>query len=653
MFQRNRRGRRSMSRETTFSSVPNQVFEENHEECLGVNLQQSTLHLGEREMEKLCKEIHDSGLRIIEQEEALKQRHEQLQKKRLIAKKDLKGLFRELRDILIDKEKECMVRVDYAYQNIEGRVAEILDRIGCTRKLIEDVLELGNDVSEEVVKAMHRDLSAGLDNQELEIERLQAPAINVSSSVVLDMKRLKVLDTERCGDDVGANTSGASGSSTHYPEMDLERLPSTGGDAAGNSQNQPEAEYSNQSRRSGNEVMEHQRDQMETEGAFGFIHNHQITVPNPEGENNTNTAPPNEEAPPPPYWQAVGLSGPTRSTEHPPFNRVATFGNRLEFWNCFPLRRQYDVKTPMIVSVTWNGQRICVADRANKKIKFFYQSGQMITEMRFGDCEIHSVAFLEENDGEARYVVSVPKTNTLLIICIENDTSTSLLQKLVLKQRYTSISKGPREQTLAGANALPKDGLARIDIFNFDGDVIQTFTQTPKCVCFLYPKSIAVFENAIIICDWKLNLVAVFLEDGTKVGQYTGTPSTPLVKPLDVTVNPFGHIFIVDGQFSNIHIIDLVCTPVRIIKVPKGERETSQPKLASYDCESHRLAVVRSTGDLAIFSFVEDDNVGVAEEGIVLPPSSCQPEVFPYTDVAMLEHFGARPRSRHQTTFIL
>ena len=89
--------------------------------------------------------------------------------------------------------------------------------------------------------------------------------------------------------------------------------------------------------------------------------------------------------------------------------------------------------------------------------------------------------------GSFRYVVTVPRAKTFIFISIINGQTVQLLQKLKFQQGYTSVAKGPTGHTLVGANALPNLGASRVDIINYQGEVLRSFTHTCTNMEFAYP----------------------------------------------------------------------------------------------------------------------------------------------------------------------
>lgn len=179
----------------------------------------------------------------------------------------------------------------------------------------------------------------------------------------------------------------------------------------------------------------------------------------------------------------------------------------------------------------------------------------------------------------------------------------SIVRKLCSAFQYGSVCRGTVDQTLIGGDSNDRMGSATVDIFNFSGQVIKSFKYTPSNVGLQYPKALEVHGSFVIVMDWKLRTVIVYCHNGDVIGEYSGTDTSPICNIQDITLDHCGNILILDGELANIHVIDLDCNPVEIIKIPKSFSDPTTPKLISFDVESKRLAVARSNADIAIFDF--------------------------------------------------
>ena len=370
---------------------------------------------------------------------------------------------------------------------------------------------------------------------------------------------------------------------------------------------------------------------------------------------------------PPPYWQAMGLEQPDDSKPQIPLYVELDQGtrlpsNELHFWHSFPIQRQFDRRSPLPITVLWNGSRICLADRANQKIKFFLPNGQLITEMFLAGNEIYDVAFLEEVDAEARYLVTCPRTRTYFIISINGAGIASNVRKFNLPFQYGCIGRGTVDQTLVGGDSNDRMGSASVDIFNFNGGLIKTFQHTKSNNGLRYPKAIETFESYIIVMDWRLHMVVVYCHNGEIIGEYTGTPAFPLCKITDITLDHLGNILILDEELSNIHVIDLCCNLLEVIKIPKRFSDRMTPKLISFDVSSKRLAVVRSNGDIAVFDF-DNGYDGLPQRHLGFQPLNSfemnpprTPEVLPMVEGMLpstIENIVSRPNRQRARQFNL
>lgn len=289
-----------------------------------------------------------------------------------------------------------------------------------------------------------------------------------------------------------------------------------------------------------------------------------------------------------------------RVLPHPEITTSNYTSNEMVFIHSFHIKSQHDTRAIKSAALIWNLDKICVADRANSKIKFFTPSGDIYTAMNLGNCEIYDMAFIEKFGDEHRYVVTVPKAKILIIISVSNEKPPQIVEKLDILRGYTSIAKGPIHSTFVGAAALPSSGEPRVDILNIQGQVIRSFKRVSAYTNFTYPKCVAVYKHVIVVADWKLNCVVILYDDGSAIPIYNGTTLFPLKEPNSLTMDHFGNIMIVDGKTGNIHVVDLQCRPLEIIKCPRGD---SIPKLIAFDVNSCQLAAVRLSGDIAIYDF--------------------------------------------------
>ena len=577
--------------------------------------------------------------KVVEQHALIESRRDYVKQSKENERTRIISLFSNILDILSEKEASLLCQLDEKYKPEEDKTADLLtsveDALESIRAeiIVAEAVRAGdshfNDISVTDMKPLLCDIKAGNEEREEDLKDNEIQNIEVNDDVIgvidgLEYVKIDVSETvdennERDGADIDEVDEGNAmiDNSDEQPAtmLDSETLDEV---------NQVEEGILNDAVFS--ETLENESENAITVAESATViafsdsfsgADDSANVELVDNEHPTPSAPPQPQAeePPPPYWQAVGLSGPgaediTRSSpaplgteQAPVYSNTASRGqrsNELVLYHSFPLKKQHDARAPKPVALSWDLECISVADRANSKIKFFSSSGGVLTEMYLGGCEIYDIAFIEASYYEIRYVVTVPRAKTFIFISIINGQTVQLLQKLKFQQGYTSVAKGPTGHTLVGANALPNLGASRVDIINYQGEVLRSFTHTCTNIEFAYPRCVKVFKQAIVVADWKLNLVMVFLEDGTALGQYNGIPHYPLKEPSSLTLDHCGNIMVVDGKTGNIHVIDLHCRPVQIIKSPRGQ---SLPKLLAFHTGSHRLAVARQSGDIAIYDF--------------------------------------------------
>ncbi|XP_060603582.1 uncharacterized protein LOC132756512 [Ruditapes philippinarum] len=305
---------------------------------------------------------------------------------------------------------------------------------------------------------------------------------------------------------------------------------------------------------------------------------------------------------PAPYWKAMGLSKPPELPQ--PVDDDNLPDNKLQHLNSFSLLRQGDEHKLSLAAMTWNRGKICVADRANTKMRFFQPTGEMMTETVFDCSELRDMTFLDETHGETRYVLTSPRCKSVMVIGIDGENNVRIIHKLESPHRYSYVCRSPRPGTLLGAKVVSKSNKSVVNMFTFAGNILLTISKTPSYNQLQCVKALDVFGSNIIVLDGKINAVFVYKDDGRTVGEYRGTPEEPLVNPTDVSLDTKGNALILNGERSNIHVMNLQCNLIEIIKIP-GSNIGKMPsrKLIAFDIESQRLAVARSNGEIAIFTF--------------------------------------------------
>ena len=600
--------------------------------------------------ESTWSKLNDLDILLTEQEEVFKTEQDSFETKKQADRERVTDLFERFRKLLAEKETELLHKIDSEYA-VSGRFFEDFVRnIETDRYKVNDLLDSTLEVEREnSIDEVREEIGKNMDIRDDVLKRFRVPNFLLNEESVNTVKNLSFGEfCENASEETRETESGSNNVENEYDntrETDENTDEVFDGRVTNMNDNNENLIQENVNQNVLTEVPDENENSEDVRGAHGETRDN-ISHP---------TAPPveDEEAPPPPYWQAVGLEQPRTDEQpqadipgyydipHSPLNRLPD--NKLQLWHSYPVRRQNDRRTPIAVGLTWNYGRICLADRANMKIKFFFPNGQLITEMLFGGTEIQGVAFLEECRGESRYIVSSPRSRSLMIISINAYNVPKMIRMLTFNQQYSCICRGPREQTLLGAEVATNHGKSVVNVFTFTGQILLSIGHTPTFNFLKYIKSVEVFGTNIIFLDWKLNTVAVIEDNGVAIGEYRGTANFPLVNPLDITVDNKGNIIILNGDFSNIHVIDQHCNVVEIIKIPRNVSLTSSSsKLVSFDTESQRLAVARGNGDIAVFTF-EDGYDCLPQRnlppniGTLMPPNSGSsrpraPEVLPLVE---------------------
>lgn len=563
--------------------------------------------------------LRNLNISLCEQKEVFKTEEEYVEANKQTAKERINSMFSNLRELLARKENELLDKVELEYTTAERFLADFVSSIEDEKRKVSTVLdsdslldETGVDVD---IGQIKEDIDASVNMRSDILNQFRTPYFvlndqcleRVNSLNFGGFQEFSTSDDEQTEDEseVYDNRETEIGETTLVAEDGTiansirNRLNLSSGD-----ENSEEniGECAEGSEPVGDREQRLEKE-IEGEGATGVY-----------TESCQPSAPPMllEESPPP-YWQAMGLQGPEVGTQprseipgyfdlhHSRSHRLPE--NKLELWHSFPIRRQYDRRGPMPVALAWNHGKICIADRTNMRVKFFFPNGQLITEMYFSGIEIHDLTFLEEALGESRYVLTSPKSKTLMIIGIDSQNIPKVIRKLVFPKQYSSVCRGPRVQTLIGAEITSQTGGSVVDMFNFTGQILLSINHTPTFVFLQYVRRVEAFGNHIIVLDWKINSLSVYQDDGTAVCEYRGTSNSPLINPLDMTLDNQGNIMILNGEFSNIHVVDLHCNLIEIMKLPRSPSSASNAKLIAFDLKTRRLAVARSNGDIAVFTF--------------------------------------------------
>lgn len=518
---------------------------------------------------------------LAEQEETFENEVEGVDREKQAAKESLADAFKNLHEVLVKKEGEMLEKINTEYGTAERFLSEILSCIKVDKKKVNDLLTVGKafagDNEEVDVEKLKKDIDASLDLRNDTLNQFCVPCLVLNEESVETFRGLSFGELRESAPGVTDRTvmDDEESVGTASDISDAEGI--EGAEAAGYSGNQ-------------GQVRER------TQGSTGV-----------SGKALTPSAPTiDREDAPPPYWQAMGLSGPPEELIEPN-DRLPE--NKLELLNCFRVRRQSGRRNPVPVALTWNFGRICIVDKANTKVEFFYPDGQFITEMIFDGAELRDVTFLDESlNGDTRYVVTCPKKRLLMIIGIDAENVPRVFKKHVFRQMYQSICRGPRIQTLVGAEVSKTTGRpCVVNMLTLTGKVLLSIAHAPSFVLWQYIKSVQVFGSNIIILDWKINLAAVYRDDGSAVGEYRGTEHSPLINPSDMTLDGHGNVLILNGEFQNIHVIDLKCQPLEVIEIPRDNSSSiSRLKLIAFDLETQRLCIAKGNGDVEVFTFQDD-----------------------------------------------
>lgn len=606
------------------------------------------------EYEKVKEQLFDQKGKLIAEKE-------KIDEKKLTCKDKINDLFAQLEEILKEKKVALLEKVDIEFKSNHRRLSDLINVIEGHSADLESAESSGVPLENSALSSIKSGIRLR-NNMALGIKEL-----SINQDVINTVEALEICDFEESypADDSGTDPESASApervpvrqrnrsyrgrvsvrtnllsedceEEMDTPTNDIECLPLS---------HHGSVDSSNESRRDVGEA---------AEGGVEESH------PTPSAPLETSATVDN----PPPYWQAIGLDRPDSapapelsSPTIPSYEDLDYSGTRLpenilELWHSFPIRRQYDRRTPIPAALLWNGNRICLADRANQKLKFFLPNGQLITEMFLAGNEIYDVAFLEECNNEARYLVTCPRTKTFFIISLNEFGQGNIVKKFYSPYQYGCVCRGTVDQTLIGGDSNDRMGSATVDVFNFSGQVIKSFKYTPSNIGLQYPRALEVHGSLIIVMDWKLHRVVVYCHNGDVIGEYSGTAVSQLVNAQDITLDHCGNILILDGETSNIHVIDLDCNPIEIIKIPKSFSDRTTAKLLSFDVISKRLAVARSNGDIAIFEF-QNGYDGLPQRrmgfqplnvGQVMPPR--MPEVLPLVEGMLpstIENIVCRP----------
>lgn len=566
--------------------------------------------------------------KLIEQEIIFKGEQLKLFEKKDQCKEKVADLFKELRSILDLKERDILSKIDGEF---DGTASFMDDVIASVNKDRTELLNNGLNSADERIKTLS-DIYVEHDARDDVYARLRIPEFRVNNSLPLQFETLDFGAFEDTGTDYDTNSAISSeNNDTSDPISDSI---------------------------SGSEVFVNLADAPRPTA--------QPTAPPMESTIPTVTVV-GEVDDPPPYWQAVGLPEPSQTplsptpqipSYSPPGGVVPLPENTLEFWHSFPIRRGEDRRQPLPCSLLWNYDWICLGDRANMKVKFFNPSGKLVSEVSLPGFGIEDVAFLETCHGESRYLVTCPRNSNsfkLLILFINAQGQSGVVHKFNTISCYSCVCRGPKEQMLVGGQSHHGIGPPRVEIFTFKDELVREINITPSGHPLQYPRSLEVWGDKIVISDWRLNTVMIVKDDGSNLGEYRGHPMTPLCNPIDITLDNYGNIMIMDGELAKIHVCDLTGAPIEVITVPRFSNENTACKLLAFEKDSKRLAITKSNGEIAIFTFLNGyRSLQQGEAPKPLPPMTRrQPEVLPLVEGMLpstieniVSRQGVRNRSR-------
>ena len=260
----------------------------------------------------------------------------------------------------------------------------------------------------------------------------------------------------------------------------------------------------------------------------------------------------------------------------------------------FSCKAAFDRTDPFLTSMIWINGKIIVADKANKKVKFFGLNGDFLQEMVFDNNEPYGVSYLTTDFGtEESYAVTLPKKKSMYFISITQNGSLAprFKYEVFTKIGYSGIACTNKVLFASAVNI----DYPRVDILNFIGEVLRSMAlDINQHPLFSYPRYIVADGNIGVVSDWRQNKITfVRQQDSAILGSYSGTSAHPLTDPYDVTVDGKGYIFIMDGRTGKVHVIDRTFHVVRMIE------ETGQllsPRLLAFDSHSGNLAVSYSGG---------------------------------------------------------
>ncbi|XP_052810787.1 uncharacterized protein LOC128238688 isoform X1 [Mya arenaria] len=578
------------------------------------------------------------------------------EKLRVLEKKEqcigkVEDLFKELKAVLNAKRVEILCKIDGEFDGTANFMEDVIASIAKDRTALK-TRDKSSDVDRQIIL---NEVYVEHDARDDIFTQMKIPEFKVNDTLPFRVENLDYGVFENIATD-----SDITGSVTRQSTQDIDSIPESstyGATFLGQYDENYSASWS--------------RDNIDANPVVGMptsptVQARAAPVPSAplieeRADESRSAAVADESEDPPPYWQAIGLSapeGPSNQSQQaiPSYqsiggNQPVLPQNELKLWHSFPIRRQTDRQQPQLTALLWNDNWICVGDRANMKVKFFYPKGQLVSEVLLLGYKIADVAFLESLNGECRYLVTCPQHYTLIIIFVKEGGSTGIVSSFRTLSAYNCVSRGPQPQTLVGGQAIDETQPPRVEIINFKGEILNTIKFTPSMNPLSYPRSVNIWGSKIVISDWGLSTVMTVLGDGTNIGEYRGSPVSPLCSPIDITFDNFGNIMIMDGELGNVHVCDIHGTPIEVIKVPKLS-ETTNPKLIAFEEKSKRLAISKANGDIMLFSF-KDGYHGLPQGQAIRIRNrlSGQPDVLPLVEGMLpstIESIGSRHPSRNR-----
>ena len=552
---------------------------------------------------------------LTEQLAIIQSREEHIEQVMDIERKKLTEFFTLISDIIADKKKQLLKRLEEKYRTEKSKSNNLLRSVEHGLKTVNSQMVLAGDAktkhghsSTELIKEMTlllRNIKSRYEERRLDLGKQYIHTVEINQAVIDTVSELTYAtiteevetDTNAESDIVRQRSEFETSDTSQRPLVGLESSIVRSHTVANN-----------------NTAVTSVDNPANNDTATPFVSRIPTENSSTAEVRQCPSAPAvSMEPPPPSYLEAVTFRIPYTHSASPGIVSSYSMSNSVAPSD-MPVRRpkqlfclqnislveRKDIKSPRPAAIVWKFGKIYVADKANCIVKFCTPPASwVLSEKYFYNFEMNDIAVLEMGINGLCFVVSSPRS--LQFINIVGPSSHDVkVRRVKLSEGYTSIAKGPSNNTIVGANALPNVGNPRIDIVDLNGQVVKSFTKTHLHKKFVYPRCVEVFNDKIIVADWKLNLVVMFHEDGHCIGQYSGTPLHPLSEPISLTLDHVGNPLVLSGLTADVHVMDSQCRPLEIIKFPAGD---SIPVMIAFDIDTHRIAGVRPSGVVAIYDF--------------------------------------------------